>query len=158
MALKEINVEDIIRIKGSEVVTVSPDTTIVAAARLLTEKRIGVLIVRKAEEEVIGVLSERDIIRAVGEYGVRAPEMMVEALMTRDLVSCKPRANPHDVMRVMNERGFRHMPVVEKGDVKGLVSLGDLLRHLLEAASDEEALERAADEGMLGFTEEDPTQ
>ena len=49
------------------------------------------------------------------------------------------------------------MPVVEKGDVKGLVSLGDLLRHLLEAASDEEALERAADEGMLGFTEEDPT-
>ena len=118
MALKGINVEDIIRIKGSEVVTVSPDTTIVAAARLLTEKRIGVLIVRKAEEEVIGVLSERDIIRAVGEYGVRAPEMMVEALMTRDLVSCKPRANPHDVMERTRLSSYARG---QKGNVKGLV-------------------------------------
>ena len=125
------------------------------AARLLTAKRIGVLLVRKAGEDVVGLLSERDIIRAVGEQGALASDLTVEALMTRDVVSCKLRANPYDVIRVMDERGFRHMPVIEDGDVKGLVSIGDLLRQLLEAAMDEEALERAADEGMFGSAKED---
>lgn len=155
MAFKEISVADILGIKKNEVVTTSPETTIMEAARLLTAKRIGVLLVRKAGEDVVGLLSERDIIRAVGEQGALASDLTVEALMTRDVVSCKLRANPYDVIRVMDERGFRHMPVIEDGDVKGLVSIGDLLRQLLEAAMDEEALERAADEGMFGSAKED---
>ena len=148
MVSREINVEDVIRIKGSDVVTTSPEPTIVEAARLMTELRIGLLVVREAGGDVGGVLSERDIIRALGERGAIAPDLKVEALMTRDWESCSPRADPHQIMRVMNERGFRHMPVVDHGEVKGLVSMGDLLKHLLEAAMDEEAMERATDEGM----------
>ena len=81
MAFKEISVADILGIKKNEVVTTSPKTTIMEAARLLTAKRIGMLLVRKAGEDVVGLLSERDIIRAVGEQGALASDLTVEALM-----------------------------------------------------------------------------
>lgn len=149
MARKDLKVEDILRIKGRKVITTTPRSTIAEAARVLAERRVGILVVSDSGGRLEGVISERDVVRGVGDHGARAPVMAVAELMTRSVVVCGPEAHPDEVLKTMNERGFRHMPVVEAGRVIGLVSIGDLHKHLLEQlALDEEAIQRADDEGM----------
>lgn len=127
-----LTVGDIIKIKGSDVVTTTPESTIEATAQLLTDKRIGLVAVRESSGQCVGVLSERDIVRAVAEYGAQAAAMRVADFMTRKVVVCGPRDHPNTVVNSMKERRIRHMPVVENGKLMGLVSIGDLLKHLLE--------------------------
>ena len=125
-------ISDILNAKGTEVITTGPAETVAATARLLNYQRIGAVIVRDAKDKVIGVVSERDIIRGIAVNGARALDMEVRELMTREVVSCKPTDTISEVMRVMTTRRFRHLPVMEDGELKGMVSIGDVVKYRLD--------------------------
>lgn len=144
-----MKVEDIVQGKGHKVITISPDTSVVGAAEILHGKRIGILVVCNEALRVQGVFSERDVVRAVAETPDRLATLKVKDFLTRDVVTCTRKDKLQDVMRTMTERRFRHMPVVEDGELKGLISIGDVLKHLLKGAkSDQRALGKLHD---LGF-------
>ena len=120
--------------KGRQVVTTTPETSVPAAAQRLKEYNIGLLVVCDGEGVVVGVLSERDLVGAVADGGERISTMKVEALMTRDPITCDMDDSPFEVLHTMNRKGFRHMPVLKNGKLKGLVSSRDVLKHLLGLA------------------------
>lgn len=125
---------NVISAKGRHVVTVAPGASVTEAARKLREYKIGLLVVCDDMGAVVGVLSERDLVRAIAERDGNVTGLKVEALMTRDPLTCNLGDSPAEVLRTMNSNGFRHMPVLDKGRLKGLVSSRDVLWHLLERA------------------------
>ncbi len=125
-------VADILKDKCYDVVSTGPDETVGATARLLNVKRIGALVVRDNQGEVVGMISERDIIRGIAVQGVRVLDMQVRDLMTGEVITCKPTDTISEAMKVMTLRRFRHLPVVEDGELKGMVSIGDVVKHRLE--------------------------
>ena len=120
--------------KGRRVVTTTPETLVPAAAQRLKEYKIGLLVVCSDGGKVVGVLSERDLVGAVAEGGEQISAMKVEALMTRNPLTCDMDDSPYEILQTMNREGFRHMPVLKNGKLKGLVSSRDVLKHLLELA------------------------
>ena len=141
-------IEQVLRDKGGTVVTISPDTDTIEAAQILAERRIGLLVVCTPGGRVLGVVSERDIVRAVAKAADRLSGLKVSDLMTARPFICSPRDDIRTVMNTMQERGFRHMPVVEHGHLKGLVSSRDLLKHTVAQA---EMHEQAAAWSDLDF-------
>jgi CBS domain-containing protein len=139
-------IKDILRTKSGKgagahgMITLKPDRTVEEAARILSEKKIGLLVVVDGKGPLAGVLSERDVVRAVGKHGAAALATKVSALMTTaDMVrTCKLSDHPHDVMGAMTRGGFRHMPVVENNKLEGLVSSTDIFRYLTEQANPQE--------------------
>ncbi len=127
-----MHVADILKTKGSNVVTSGADETVAATARLLNVKRIGAVVVCDAPGKVIGVISERDIIRGIALNGQRALDMRVGDLMTSDVVVCKPTDTIAGVMQVMTLGRFRHLPVIEDGKLQGIISIGDVVKNRLE--------------------------
>ncbi len=127
-----MHISDILNAKGTEVIATGPAETVAATARLLNYQRIGAVLVRDAKDNVVGVVSERDIIRGIAVNGARALDMEVRELMTREVVSCKPTDTIAEVMRVMTTRRFRHMPVMEDGTLKGMISIGDVVKYRLD--------------------------
>ena len=127
-----MHVADILKSKGSNVVTSGADETVAATARLLNLKRIGAVIVRDATGKVIGVMSERDIIRGIAINGQRALDMRVGELMTSEVIVCKPTDTIAEVMQVMTDGRFRHLPVIEDGKLQGIISIGDVVKNRLE--------------------------
>ncbi len=127
-----MHISDILNAKGTEVIATGPAETVAATARLLNYQRIGAVLVRDAKDNVVGVISERDIIRGIAVNGARALDMEVRELMTREVVSCKPTDTISEVMRVMTTRRFRHLPVMEDGALKGMISIGDVVKHRLD--------------------------
>lgn len=125
-----MTVERIVSGKGREVVTVAPDLTLGEAVRLLSERRIGAVVVIDGQS-VIGIISERDVVRAVGEMAGAALSEPVSRYMTRDLVTCTSKSSIDSLMVLMTERKFRHIPVVEEGRLGGIVSIGDIVKHRL---------------------------
>ncbi len=127
-------VSDILKGKGSDVVTTSPGETVGATARMLNVKRIGAVVVRDAVGALVGMMSERDIIRGVALHGERALNLQVQELMTSEVVTCKPTDTIAEVMKLMTHGRFRHLPVVDDGELTGMVSIGDVVKHRLEEA------------------------
>ncbi len=127
-----MHVSDILKSKGSSVVTTEPDETVAATARLLNVKRIGAVLVCDCAGAVAGIISERDIIHAVAVNGERALEMPVREVMTREVTSCTTDDTIAAVMKTMTDRRVRHVPVIEDGDLRGMVSIGDVVKHRLE--------------------------
>ena len=127
-----MHISDILNAKGTEVIATGPAETVAATARLMNYQRIGAVLVRDAKDNVVGVISERDIIRGIAVNGARALDMEVRELMTREVVSCKPTDTISEVMRVMTTRRFRHLPVMEDGALKGMISIGDVVKHRLD--------------------------
>lgn len=124
-------VAQILASKGRDVVSTSPERTIADVARELASRRIGALVVTE-RGRLIGIVSERDIVKALGLNG---PEILgdpVASIMTRDVVTCRERDKINTVMGRMTERRFRHLPVVEEGDLVGLVSIGDVVKARIE--------------------------
>ena len=145
-----MTVQSILKQKGRRVQTMTPEALVSDAARVLSDQRIGILVVCDERNKVVGVLSERDLVRAVAERAGSIAELRVGDLLTRDIVTCTPHDTPQDVMRAMSERGFRHMPVVEDGELKGLISSGDILQHMLpEARVDKAALSELHSMGLF---------
>ncbi|MCB2135092.1 MAG: CBS domain-containing protein [Rhodobacteraceae bacterium] len=126
---------------GDGVVTIAPGTSIAKAAELLSSKRIGAVVVSKDGVKPLGILSERDIVRELGKRGSGCLTDQVEALMTRNLVSCQPEDAADEVLAKMTDGRFRHMPVMRGEDMVGLISIGDVVKaRLSELAMEKEAL------------------
>jgi CBS domain-containing protein len=136
-----MNVEHILRDKGRHVVTIEPHQTLGEAARLLSERRIGAVIVADGRQPVNGILSERDIVRAVAKEGAAALDRPVAQHMTAKVVTCNGQSAIHELMELMTQGKFRHVPVVEQGQLRGIVSIGDIVKHrLAEIESEHQAL------------------
>lgn len=127
-----MHVSDILKNKGSDVVTTGPDETVAATALLLNAKRIGAVVVCDVTGAVAGIISERDIIHAIAVNGERALAMAVREVMTREVTSCTTDDTIAAIMKTMTERRFRHLPVIEDGALRGMVSIGDVVKHRLE--------------------------
>ena len=127
-----MNVDGILRAKGATVITIRPDATIGDLVRGLREERIGAMIVSEDGNSVLGIISERDVVRGLAEHGPRILEAPVAELMTRDVVSCTPRDTVKQVMAEMTRRRVRHLPVVADGKLCGIVSIGDVVKNRLE--------------------------
>ncbi|MEP7216876.1 MAG: CBS domain-containing protein [Anaerolineaceae bacterium] len=119
--------QSVLAAKGRRVVTVSPQAPIDDALKLLAEHNIGALVAIDASRKLVGMLSERDIIRSLAAgRGVR--ERTVGELMTRDVVTGSPDDDIEAVLQMMTSRRFRHLPIVDDGALIGVVSLGDLVK------------------------------
>ena len=124
------------------VVTISSGATVAEAARILSERRIGALVVSKDGKTTEGILSERDIVRELGKRGAAVLAEKVSALMTARLVSCSRAEATDSVLQKMTDGRFRHMPVIEGGQMVGLISIGDVVKaRLTELAAEKDALE-----------------
>ncbi|WP_265060003.1 CBS domain-containing protein [uncultured Bosea sp.] len=128
-----MNVEQLLSGKGHDVISVQPHRTLAEAIRTLSEKRIGAVVVMGADGALVGILSERDIIRALGELGPSALESAVSRSMTSKVVTCRPQTSVDELMEIMTTGRFRHVPVVENGRVTGIVSIGDVVKHRVAA-------------------------
>jgi len=117
--------------KGRDVVTIEPAATLAAAVNLLAEKRIGALLILGADRRVIGILSERDIVRVLAERGAAALDEPVASAMTRKVSTCNEAETIASIMERMTVGKFRHLPVVEQGRLVGLISIGDVVKHRL---------------------------
>lgn len=137
-----MKIADILRQKGSSLITILPTDSIAVAARTLAENRVGALVVRDRRGQLAGILSERDIVRALAGHGAKVLEMRVADLMTREVITCRPSDPVRDIMARMTLRRIRHVPVVEEGLLVGIVSIGDVLKSRLEEKSQEVAVLR----------------
>jgi CBS domain-containing protein len=136
-----MSVQHILAEKSGDVVTIAPDRTLADAARLLAERRIGAVIVSEANRPVAGILSERDIVRALARSGAGALDHAVRDHMTADVVTCTSQMVIAEVMELMTRGKFRHLPVVEGGRLVGIVSIGDAVkRRLAEMESEQQAM------------------
>ena len=141
-----MQVHQIIRSKPvAAVITVPPGTSVADAARLLAERRIGAVVVSADGKTPQGILSERDIVRDLGRRGSVCLEEKVDALMTRNLISCAPGDSADTVLEKMTAGRFRHMPVMDHGEMVGIISIGDVVA----ARISELAMEKDALEGMI---------
>lgn len=143
-------VSQILAQKSSDmVVTIPPGTTVAIAAEVLADKRIGAVIVSEGEGSApLGILSERDIVRELGRRGTGCLSDTVDAIMTKDPVCCSRSEQADEVLTRMTGGRFRHMPVVEDGQMIGLISIGDVVAARLGELS----MEKDALEGMIkGF-------
>jgi CBS domain-containing protein len=118
--------------KGSDVVSIEPTANLAAAAKLLSTHRIGVLVVVDADKRLLGILSERDIVRAMAEIGTTVLQVPVWEVMTRNVSTCDVNDSISSVIDGMTKGKFRHMPVLDKDRLAGLVSIGDVLKWHLE--------------------------
>ena len=132
-------VSKILKNKGSEVVSVAPDDKTLSVARVLTERGIGAALVRDASGALLGIISERDIVRGMANQGQGTTQLPAEKLMTRDLVTVTPQTSVNEAMEVMTRRRVRHLPVLENGQLVGLVSIGDLVKARIDEVEHEAA-------------------
>ena len=134
-------VSDILSQKGGLVYSVTPTTSVAEVAQQLSVRRIGSVLVLNDQSTVIGIVSERDLVRALSSHGTKALELEVRQVMTREVVSCDPDDSIEEVMQIMTSGRFRHVPVVHRGELLGLVSIGDVVKaRLEETAHEAEAL------------------
>lgn len=130
------------------VLTIQPGSSVADAAQLMSQKKVGALIVSKGGTDALGILSERDIVSELGRRGPSCMSDKVDDLMTSTLVTCSVDEKASEVLKKMTEGRFRHMPVIQDGGMVGLISIGDVVKARLDQLS----MEKEALEGMImGF-------
>lgn len=132
-----MNVKAILAAKGGEVISIEPTADLTAAAHLLEARRIGAVVICGAGGRLAGILSERDIVRAISEHGAEALTLPVGQVMTRNVATCGEDDTVATIMERMTEGKFRHMPVLAKGKLIGLVSIGDVVKQRVEEVEQE---------------------
>ena len=136
-------VSQILKDKGDIVFTVSPAETMQAVAAQLHSRRVGAVVVVDGEGAVVGILSERDIVSAVGKDGRAALEQTIECCMTRDVIFATPGETVDSLLSRMTDRRVRHLPVVRDGRLAGIVSIGDLVKwKIAEVAAEADGLKQ----------------
>ena len=125
-------ISDVLAIKGPRVVTALTTDTLIATVRKLAQHRIGAVVVEDQHMHPVGIFSERDFINAVSQVGEAALESEVQQWMSSPIVSCRPEDRIDAVLGVMTMRRIRHLPVIENGELRGIVSIGDLIKHRLD--------------------------
>jgi CBS domain-containing protein len=123
-------ISDVLEGKDPRIISTKTNILATQAATLMSTERVGIIIVVDADGKFCGILSERDIVRAFGRFGAKAAEIQVGDIATRKVTACKSETPLARVQTLMKEGGFRHMPVVEDGRVKGIISIGDILGFL----------------------------
>ncbi|MBT6531480.1 MAG: CBS domain-containing protein [Marinovum sp.] len=136
-------VQQILNSKANDdVITVQPETTLVEAAAILASNKIGTVVISEDGKKASGILSERDIVRAIAHRGVQALGAPVNDFMTRKIVTCRREATADQVLTIMTDKRFRHIPVVENGEMIGLITQGDVVKaKLSELSMEKDALE-----------------
>lgn len=124
-----MRITDLLRRKGTDVVTLPPDATIADAVTLLRERGIGCILVLRADAAIAGLVSERDIAR---NLGMVPPESPVSDIMTSEVFTCAPETDVEELAALMTEQRVRHIPVVKDGELRGLVSIGDVVKGYLD--------------------------
>ena len=127
-----MTIQDILHRKGRQVVTSRPTETLLATIRMLTEKRIGAVIVEDDHLRPAGIFTERDFAKAVSAHGERALSMPIGKLMSAPIISVVPSDTVEHAMALMTRASIRHLPVMGDGKLLGIVSIGDLVRQRLE--------------------------
>jgi len=124
-------VKEILDSKGREVITIGPDATIHELTRVLGSHNIGAALVVSGDR-IVGVVSERDVVHACAEHGGGALALRVQDVMSDDVEVCMPDASIDMIMAVMTTRRIRHVPVLDRGKLIGLISIGDVVKHRVE--------------------------
>jgi CBS domain-containing protein len=137
-----MTVSTILADKGREVVTIAPGASLADAVQLLAVKRIGSALILGADRRVVGIISERDIVQALAERGAAVLTEPVSQAMTREVETCNESESICNIMERMTEGKFRHVPVVDRGRLVGIVSIGDVVKHRLNEMERESSLMR----------------
>ncbi len=137
-----MNVRNILKNKGSAVVTALETDTLQRIARLIAEYRIGAVVVVDAEEHPVGIVSERDIVNALAAFGAAVLEMAAARVMSRGLLTCGLDHTADELLATMTASRVRHLPVIEGGKLLGIVSIGDVVKLKLDEAAAEVGLLR----------------
>lgn len=127
----------ILKSKGGAVVTVPQTMPVIGVANVLRERGIGAVLVTDVSGDLIGIVSERDIVRGLATLGNDLLEKAAGIIMTSPVITCTPEDTVQSAMELMTSRRFRHLPVVENGRLAGVVSIGDLVKQRIEAAEQE---------------------
>jgi CBS domain-containing protein len=138
-----MRISDVLRGKGSNVVTVEPGTDVRTLLSVLAEHGIGAVVVSSDGRSIEGIVSERDIVRALAERGAAVLSEQVSEIMTGEVQTSPPDAHIDELMRTMTQGRFRHVPVVVEGELVGIVSIGDVVkRRVDELESERDSLSR----------------
>jgi len=124
-----MNVAMILKVKGRAVTTARPDATLLDVSAKLAAKKIGALVIVGDQGRVAGIISERDVIRAIGEKGPAALSAPVSEFMTRHVISAQESQTIDELMSIMTQGRFRHIPIIEDGGLVGIISIGDVVKH-----------------------------
>ena len=130
-------VKNILVGKRGNVVTIEPTADLTAAVKLLAERRIGAVVILGANHRIVGILSERDIVRALAAHGPTALNKPVGQVMTRDVATCGEDDSVASIMERMTTGKFRHLPVIAEGELVGLISIGDVVKQRVEEIESE---------------------
>ena len=134
-----MTVKEILSRKGSDVVTADPNATLSDAVQLLAARRIGAVVITGADRRIVGILSERDIVRTLAEKGAKALESPIGEVMTRKVITCGAGETVPEIMERMTVGKFRHVPVVEQGRLAGIISIGDVVKSRVQQMEQESA-------------------
>ena len=137
-----MKVEAMLAAKGDKVVTSRPDATVATVIRMLKLEGIGALVVSEDGEKILGIISERDVVRALVDHGGEVLKVRVAELMTHSVKTCTRDANIKDVMAEMTRSRVRHLPVVRDGKLCGIISIGDVVKNRLEELETETSVLR----------------
>ena len=136
-----MNLSGILSSKGHDVTTTAPHRTLREVVRILTDQGIGAIVVTGADGDVLGIFSERDLVRALGHHGTEVLDDAVSRHMTARVITATEEMTVNDAMHRMTEGRFRHIPIVEHGRLCGLVSIGDVVKHrIAEIEQDRQAM------------------
>jgi len=123
-----MKVTEILHLKGADVITIWPGASLQSAVERMASRNIGALVVVDDEGKIVGMVSERDVVLALAASAEKAPAQSVTDVMSRRLLTCGPDDSLAELMAVMTEHRVRHLPVVDHGQLLGLVSIGDLVK------------------------------
>ena len=127
-----MTVAEILKTKGSKVITVRPDMSIAMLVHRLRLERVGAFVVSPSGTTVEGIISERDVAHGLAEHGAELMDMKASDLMTRAVVTCTPQDTLAHIAKMMTHQRIRHLPVMEGGKLVGIVSIGDVVRHRMD--------------------------
>lgn len=122
-------IANILKVKGRNVATARPDDTVQEIANRLAQRKIGAIVIVGDGGRVSGIISERDLVRMIAQHGANALNMSVADVMTKEVIVCTEQTSVDEIMELMTNGRFRHLPVVEDGSLVGIVSIGDVVKH-----------------------------
>jgi len=127
-----MRISDVLRVKGADVVTVTPETDVRGLLAVLAEHGIGAAVVSRDGRSVDGIVSERDVVRALAARGPAVLDEPVSAIHTAEVLTVGPDAMVHELMRIMTDHRIRHLPVVRDGVLAGIASIGDIVKNRID--------------------------
>ena len=130
-------VSALIKEKGAGVITTGPATTVSEVADIIARERIGAVVVTEQDDQVVGIISERDIVNGLSKFGINLLKLPVSDVMTRDVFTCATTENLNQLRREMTNRRARQVPVVEEDKLIGIISIGDIVKNRLDELEDE---------------------